>query len=255
MSTSSENETSTGDGLNVVVETLDSNTSREHNERVLSLLVANNPRIHLHTTNFTAVFARLLERYLPGTRLAPLKQISDWINHPQTDQTIFWLTGDAGTGKSIISAKVLDLHHDNSLIGWHFCRHSSPLENSSIAIIESVSGIMASRLPEYERAILDVDQKALEKAKAEEDSLEFYRLLFTKPLNNMEPPKDKDGKFCRKFIIIDALDEIDDKHLDTFLRIARECFPDSPSWFGFFMTSRRYDKILRSLSVKVSLLL
>jgi len=252
MSTSSENETSTGDGLNAVVETLDSNSSREHNERVLSLLVTNNPRIHLHTTNFTAVFARLLERYLPGTRLAPLKQISDWINHPQTDQTIFWLTGDAGTGKSIISAKVLNVHHDDSLAGWHFCRHSSPLENSSIAILESVSGIMASQLPEYESAILDVDQKALEKAKAEEDSLEFYRLLFTQPLNNMEPPKDKDGKFCRKFIIIDALDEIDDKYLDNFLRIVRECFPDSPPWLGFFMTSRRYDKILKSLSVKVS---
>ena len=252
MSTSSEKKTSTGDGLNVEVETLDSNTSQEHDKKVISLLVENNPRINLHTINFTAVFARLLERFLPGTRRAPLKQISDWINHPQSDQTIFWITGDAGTGKSIISAKVLDLHYENSLIGWHFCRHSSPLENSSIAIIESVSGIMASRLPEYESAILDIDQKALEKAKAEEDSLEFYRLLFTQPLNNMEPPKDRDGKFCRKFIIIDALDEIDDGHLDTFLRIARECFPDSPSWFGFFMTSRRYDKILRSLSVKVS---
>ena len=219
----------------------------------LSLLVERPQKLHLRTSDFTQLVAKNLHYYLPGTRVSPIKEITDWMNS-SSENTIFWMTGHAGTGKSIISAKLLHLQYHNSLIGWHFCQHSNPLENTSIAILESMSGIMASRLPAYETAVANVDKQALERAKAKDDPMEVYKVLFEAPLNAMEPPTDADGKKCLKLIIIDALDEIHDKQLDKFLKVVT-CFSELPPWIRIFLTSRRYDKILKSLSAKVSFIL
>mmetsp|Transcript_4441 Transcript_4441/g.4584 ORF Transcript_4441/g.4584 Transcript_4441/m.4584 type:complete len:242 (-) Transcript_4441:67-792(-) len=226
----------------------------------LSLLVEPSQKLHQRISDFTQLLAKNLHYFLPGTRVNQLKEITDWMNSSydnlksNLDNTVFWMTGDAGTGKSIISAKVLHLQYDNSLIGWHFCQHSNPLENTSIAILESMSGIMASRLPAYETAVADVDIKALETAKAKDNSMDFYKLLFEAPLNAMEPPTDANGKTCLKLIIIDAFDEIHDEQLDKFLKVVT-CFSELPPWIRLFLTSRRYDKILKSLSAKVSFIL
>mmetsp|Transcript_4442 Transcript_4442/g.4585 ORF Transcript_4442/g.4585 Transcript_4442/m.4585 type:complete len:230 (-) Transcript_4442:106-795(-) len=217
----------------------------------LSLLVEPSQKLHQRISDFTQLLAKNLHYFLPGTRVNQLKEITDWMNSSNLENTVFWMTGHAGTGKSVISAKVLHLQYDNSLIGWHFCQHSNPLENTSIAILESMSGIMASRLPAYETAVANVDIKKLEAAKANDDAMEFYMLLFEAPLNAMEPPTDADGKTCLKLLIIDAADEIHDKQLDKFLKVVT-CFSDLPPWIRLFLTSRRYDKILKSLSAKVS---
>ncbi len=39
----------------------------------------------------------------PGTRVRVLKKITDWINDPDPAQRIFWLSGPARTGKSVIT--------------------------------------------------------------------------------------------------------------------------------------------------------
>ena len=80
---------------------------------------------------------------------------------------------------------------------------------------------MASRLPAYGTAVANMDKQALETAKAKDDPMEVYKVLFEAPLNAMEPPTDADGRKCLKLIIIDALDEIHDKQLDKFLKVVR----------------------------------
>eukprot|EP00548_Thalassiothrix_antarctica_P010524 CAMPEP_0194160656 /NCGR_PEP_ID=MMETSP0152-20130528/78509_1 /TAXON_ID=1049557 /ORGANISM="Thalassiothrix antarctica, Strain L6-D1" /LENGTH=1402 /DNA_ID=CAMNT_0038870365 /DNA_START=60 /DNA_END=4265 /DNA_ORIENTATION=- len=248
MSNSSENKHSS----NHVVSGVD--IASDSKNPLPSLLVESSQK-HLRIIDFTQIFARHFHYFLPGTRVSHLKNISDWINSSSNNlennqgNTVFWLTGDAGTGKSIISAKVLHINYNDSLIGWHFCQHSNPLENTSIAILESMSGIIASRLPAYKTAVTDVEEKALEAAKSKDDSMEFYRLLFETPLNNIEQPTDNNGIKCQKLMIIDALDEIQDKQLDKFLKVLT-CFSELPPWIRLFVTSRRYDKILKSLSVK-----
>jgi len=238
----------------ITIDTPVSHTYADNGIQPLSLLVDPNQNIHVRSLDFTEALARNIRYFLPGTRTSHLKDVSDWINSTkfQAGNTIFWLTGDAGTGKSVMSAKLIHIYYDDSLIGWHFCEHSNPLQNSSIAIMESVSGIMATKLPEYETAILDVDQKKLEEAKAKGDSMEFFSLLFTKPLNSMAPPKDKEGKQCRKLIVIEAIDEMDHEDLVDFLRTIRDGASELPPWVGLFMTSRRYDIILKYLSEKAS---
>eukprot|EP00593_Proboscia_inermis_P012677 CAMPEP_0171323048 /NCGR_PEP_ID=MMETSP0816-20121228/115330_1 /TAXON_ID=420281 /ORGANISM="Proboscia inermis, Strain CCAP1064/1" /LENGTH=237 /DNA_ID=CAMNT_0011821657 /DNA_START=535 /DNA_END=1245 /DNA_ORIENTATION=+ len=214
-------------------------------DSVLSLLVQPNPKLRFCINDFTQQYAKHFGYYLPGTRISHLKAITDWINSPElqrdqnfetkhhrskSNRTVFWVTGDAGTGKIIITSKLIQVEHDNSLIGWHFCNHSNILQNSSPSIIQSVSGMMSAKLPEYKAAISDLDESELEKATAKGDSMKVFELLFIIPFNKMDPPRDINGKICPKLIVIDALDEINEKYLEEFLRILRDGWSELPPW-------------------------
>mmetsp|Transcript_51155 Transcript_51155/g.61585 ORF Transcript_51155/g.61585 Transcript_51155/m.61585 type:complete len:334 (+) Transcript_51155:68-1069(+) len=238
-------------------------TSEE--EPVLSLLVKPNPKLHVCVNDFTQRCARSLKYFLPGTRISFLKQVSDWLNSPEmqkeenfgtehkkqkNNRTIFWLSGDAGTGKTIMSSRLIQLEYNHSLIGWHFCSHTNILQNSTVSIIESVSGMISANLPEYDAAISDLDQDELKEAKEKNDSMKVFELLFTKPLNKMAPPTDINGKICPKLIVVDALDEIYEIYLEEFLRIIRDGCSELPSWVKIFITSRRYDIIKKYLFAK-----
>jgi len=240
-------------------------TSEE--EPVLSLLVKPNPKLHVCVNDFTQRCARSLKYFLPGTRISFLKQVSDWLNSPEmqkeenfgtehkkqkNNRTVFWLSGDAGTGKTIMSSRLIQLEYNHSLIGWHFCSHTNILQNSTVSIIESVSGMISANLPEYDAAISDLDQDELKEAKEKNDSMKVFELLFTKPLNKMAPPTDINGKICPKLIVVDALDEIYEIYLEAFLRIIRDGCSELPPWVKIFITSRRYDIIKKYLFAKVS---
>jgi len=66
----------------------------------------------------------------------------------------------------------------------------------AIQLEKAMSGIIASRLHAYETIVTNVDKKALEAAKSEDDSMDFYKLLFEALLDIMEPPIDNNGKKC-----------------------------------------------------------
>jgi len=259
MTTSDETKILTDDNSNIGL--------KGGEEPVLSLLVKPNTKVNFCINDFTENCARNLKYFFPGTRTSHLKQISDWLNAPEKqrdenfgtrhnkqndDTTVFWLTGDAGTGKSILSSKLIQVEYDHCLIGWHFCSHTNILQNSPVSIIESVSGMMSAKLPGYAAAISDLDQNEFEEAKVKGDSAKVFELLFTKPLNKMPPPRDANGNICQKLIVVDALDEIYEIYLEEFLRIIRDGCSELPSWVKIFITSRRYDIIKKYLFAKVS---
>lgn len=56
---------------------------------------------------------------LENTRTAILKEIYEWVNNPDYE-TIFWLNGMAGTGKSTISRTVAKVYAERELLGASF---------------------------------------------------------------------------------------------------------------------------------------
>ena len=259
MSIANETSTPCHDGSDLAFKT--------EEDPVLSLFVQPNPKLQFCINDFTQQCARFFGYYLPGTRVSHLKDITDWINSPEfqrdqnfdtkhhknkSNRSVFWVTGDAGTGKSILTSKLIQLEYDNSLIGWHFCTHSNILQNSSPSILQSLSGMMSAKLPDYNAAISDLDETELEEATAKGDSMKLFELLFIIPLNKMDPPRDLNGDICPKLIVIDALDEINEKYLEELLRILRDGWSDLPPWIKLFITSRRYDIIKKYLFAKVS---
>jgi len=134
-------------------------------------------KVNFRVIDFTQIYRRHIDRFMPETRHFLTNHISNWmsdISQQQETPNVMWLTGAAGTGKSVISAKVLEMYFDTSLVGWHFCLHSKPADNTSIAILRSLTVMMMSNLPGYSDFILKNAEKRMRDALAESDPLKIF---------------------------------------------------------------------------------
>lgn len=200
--------------------------------------------------NFTAFWKKNLELHLHGTREWIFEDIHKWVESIGTgkaSEKVYWVTGDDGIGKTVISSKLLEiLKVKKSLGGWHFCRHNNPAQSNVIAMLDSLSGMLRSVLPAYAEILSSDNFSILEKARAAKDPVALFKTLFQIPLNKMK------NLLKPIILIIDGLDEMQNSDLDDFLILLRDYISKLPSWLGFFLTSRRYEKIFNALTSKVS---
>ncbi|KAK0749759.1 hypothetical protein B0T18DRAFT_487591 [Schizothecium vesticola] len=151
------------------------------------------------------------ERCHPGTRAELLRQIRSWADDPQAE-SIFWLNGMAGTGKSTISRTVATLFAKEGLLGASFFfkrgegdRGKAGLVFPTIArqLVHTVPGLV-SFVSEAIDADLDLPQKALR---------DQFGKLILQPLNSVHHT-------TTIVIVIDALDECDgDKDVGTIIKL------------------------------------
>ena len=199
--------------------------------------------------DFTPIWKKNLDLFMNGTRENILNETAAWIQNGQHQN--FWITGDAGTGKTVTAAKVIEKNlNDNHLVAWHFCSHNNPTQNTANEIIKSTSAMLISNLPGYKEALYKGDAAINDTIMREKDVTKLFDFLFQQPLKKMEAPKDKTGSLVRKMLVFEAIDEIREPHLGIFLDLIRDA--QLPLWFGLFITSRRYDDILTALSSKVN---
>mmetsp|Transcript_28409 Transcript_28409/g.28755 ORF Transcript_28409/g.28755 Transcript_28409/m.28755 type:complete len:250 (-) Transcript_28409:71-820(-) len=165
---------------------------------------------------------------------------------------VLWLNGNAGMGKSVITAILLDKYIKRDMVcAWHFCTHSNPSQNTVLAIILSLSGMLEITIPGYAKALHSQGDAVLQEAKTNDDPMELFKVFFLTPLSEIDPPKDSDGNLKRFIAFFDALDEMIYKQMNKMLTILRDGFPYLPSFILLFVTSRRNDNILSALSEKV----
>ena len=139
-----------------------------------------------------------------GTRSGILKYITTWAND-NTSETIFWLYGPAGTGKSTITRSLADsLAHDSQLAASYFFKRGEEDRNGTALFFPTIASQLIGTMPKF-RAFLRKSLENLEKTKVENMALkeQFKRLILT-PLSEM--PTDKSG-ILTGVIIVDALDE------------------------------------------------
>jgi len=167
-------------------------------------------------------------------------------------ERVLWMNGNAGMGKSVITAILLDKYIKRDMLGaWHFCTHSNPSQNTVLAILLSLSGMLEVTIPGYAKELHSQGDAVLQEAKLKEDPIELFKVFFLTPLSQVDPPKDINGNPKRIIAFCDALDEMKSKEMSGFLEILTDSAPNLPSFLLFFVTSRRNDNILSALSAKV----
>ncbi|KAK6363509.1 hypothetical protein TWF730_000940 [Orbilia blumenaviensis] len=144
---------------------------------------------------------------LAGTRVALLDQIQTWVDGTapeasKVEQIIFWLVGNAGTGKSTISRTVSKGLQENGQLGASFFFKRSEEDRSNGALFFTT---IASQLAYHFRGIAPEIQAAIKedpglprKALGEQ----FEKLIF-RPLCGMTAASGG----TKSIIVIDALDE------------------------------------------------
>jgi hypothetical protein len=141
----------------------------------------------------------------PGTREALIKRLTEWATNTDPLQQVFWLTDEAGTGKTILAAYMADLWDSHGvLIGrFFFSRDDRTIDNVRHFNL-SIARDMAVRHPQTHSSIMEVflNQAGI-------NSLDFqaqFDGLVLNPLRNIQNALQNP-----LVMVIDALDECDAK--------------------------------------------
>ncbi|KAF2859174.1 hypothetical protein K470DRAFT_277888 [Piedraia hortae CBS 480.64] len=194
------------EGLTCQIEQLDTELASAMSQ-VASMNSAN---LKLDLTNLKeakkAIYDAQNSFCIPGTRVAILRDLARWIEHPSKRRRIFWLEGSAGTGKTTLArtvARNTDLERGFLVASFFFERGSGDLGKLS-SLVPTIAKQLSSKLPSVGKAIaraLREDSQTCEKHL----EIQFERLL-RKPLQNVSI----DDSTTPLLFVIDSLDECDD---------------------------------------------
>ncbi|KAJ3326905.1 hypothetical protein HDU76_012534 [Blyttiomyces sp. JEL0837] len=203
----------------------------------------------LQHINFETDISKFESDYVPGTRQWAVDGVHQWL--VSQDNTLLWLNGGAGLGKSIIAFLVSRNLPENFELGSaFFCKHDDDSKNNAKNIVTTIAFDLALKLPEF-RSFLEKNMATdLEKiAKGETSILDnpstAFNNLIIKGLNEISKPS------TNILIIIDALDEIGkqgDQSRNEFLNVLRFDVSQLPPWIRIFTTSRPEMDIYQVLS-------
>ncbi|KAF8328874.1 uncharacterized protein EI90DRAFT_3155597 [Cantharellus anzutake] len=180
---------------------------------------------------------------LEGTRVDLIERIMTWCrNTGESENRLMQLTAVAGAGKTSIALTIAERcasEGDITLL-MHFSFKAG--ERSRLDFLFSgIARALAGHDPVYRTFITSAlrDDPSLSTASF---GTQFMKLVAS-PLLHKPPPAD-----CPMVIIIDALDECDDGLFVPLAGILRDEVPRLPSSVKFFIISRQFELVKRSLS-------
>lgn len=155
----------------------------------------------------------------------------------QKDSKFFWITGNAGMGKTAFIAELCHRHPEISAV--HFCRYNDIERSDPKRIIKSLAYHLSTQVPEYQDSLFHM--AGLESLK--DDSVQkLFEKLFIIPMRKMQPP-DQDI-----VIVIDALDEASRNGRNELVDVIATEFLKTPPWLRLIITSRPEPELFRKLS-------
>ncbi|PVF94672.1 hypothetical protein CPB86DRAFT_800279 [Serendipita vermifera] len=142
--------------------------------------------------------ARPLE---PGTREALISRLTEWAFKLDPSEQIFWLTDEAGTGKTTLAAHMADKwDSDGILVGRFFFNRDDRTVDSTFNFNLSIARDIATRYPQSHNSIMAVllNQTSIDTLGFEEQ----FNLLVLNILHDLQKSVQKP-----LVMVVDALDE------------------------------------------------
>ena len=183
-----------------------------------------------------------IARCLNGTREMLIAKIERWVDE-DSDLPICWLRGPAGSGKSAVSQTIGEYYHSRQQLAASFFFFRGTPNRSSIAPLVSTLAYQLSISVPATRPLIHnvlrtdpfISQSAL--------SHQFKKLMVEPILEVENLPR------APMVIIIDALDECDDRELMAeFLKVVIDaCWANHAFPFRVLLTSRVEDYLRRTL--------
>jgi hypothetical protein len=169
----------------------------------------------------------------PKTRLGVLFEIRKWTTQ-QDQRSLFWVNGQAGTGKSTIARTVARHCRDEGTLGasFFFSRGGGDVGNAQ-KFVTSIARQLAYHVPFFGEHICGAIQQ--ERDIANHSIADLWNRLIMQSLPKLQ------GTSCPPslVIVIDALDECDNENdIVLILRLLAATQPDASIHLRFFLTSR-----------------
>lgn len=179
---------------------------------------------------------------MEGTREIVIARIMEWVDD-SGDNPICWLSGPAGSGKSAIAQTIAELcAAAKTLSGSFFFVRGAGSRSSVTRFITTLAYHLALSVPATKLAIetaLQTDPSIPHQSLEDQ-----FRKLIINPILALN-----ERKFLPMVIVVDALDECDDRHsIAEFIELLSHVFEPHPPLFKFFFTSRAEDHIQQKFS-------
>lgn len=140
-----------------------------------------------------------------GTRVSILNQITAWANDINRE-TLFWVYGPAGTGKSTISRSIAQSLADTGLLGAsYFFRRGKEGRNSASRFFPTIASQLIATVPTFKRSLRESLEKPGNTELETKALREQFKTLILTPLSQVFT--DTSQPILNRVIVIDALDE------------------------------------------------
>ena len=182
---------------------------------------------------------KLLEQPMFG-RDWLMTELETWrTNEPSS--RVFLLYGDPGVGKSRFAADLMHQKEKKAIAGV-YCVKEIDTYNRADTIAKILAVKIAVRLPDYRKHLLKIVSD-LEKYGKDDTGVDWFDTLLIHPLNHLI-----DGNRDRLYIVIDGLDEAEERSGNVLARTLANILTDLPSWLGVVITSRPEPDIITVFS-------
>ena len=169
---------------------------------------------------------------MKGTRQDVLIQLENWLKDEQ-DKQVFWLNGLAGTGKSTIAQTFAEMSFaDGKLGASFFCSRDFDDRSNLRSIFPTLAFQLAHQYPHFRQKLLPV--LAANPDVGRESLTSQLEKLLIGPFQTTDTPT---------LIVIDALDECQDKEPASALLSVLSRYVDKIPLVKFFITGRPEPRI------------
>ena len=183
-----------------------------------------------------------VQRFQEDTREWVFSKVQNWLDDRNSQNRVMIICGNAGMGKSVISAVVCKkMQVAGRLCGSHFIQHNNVRYRKPQLMLQSLACHMCHALPVFKLALVEQLTRNTGKDLNDMGVEELFALLFKEPLSSVEDP----GR--NLLIVIDGLDESDYHDRNELLEVIANHFCKLPMWIRFLVTSRPERNIAKTL--------
>ena len=183
----------------------------------------------------------------PGTRLEVIKTIRKWLNR-HDKQSVCWLNGPAGYGKSALSQTIAERYADQGrLLGSFFFLRGAGDRSHISCLIPTLAHQISISVPATKRLIARALEEDCTLLDSSVSIVHRFRRLITNPLCSISTLFSHSAK--SKILVIDGLDECDDKvQMAEFIEMLMDMSRRDQLPFRIFLTSRVEEHIRKRFS-------
>ena len=182
------------------------------------------------------------DRYVEGTRLSIFAKVERWLNDRSSPNRVMVISGNAGIGKSVISAVMCEkMQEAGRLAGCHFCQHDRARHRKPKVMLQSLASQLCDFLPDYKKALVEKLSRNLGVEINNMEVKELFEVLFEEPLTSLNDPG------LTYLMVIDGLDESEFQGRNELLDVIANYFQGLPLWIRFLVTTRPEMNIAENL--------